>query len=786
MTRRPIRRLAIAVAITALVVGFVPLASAQGAEARVAVAHPSPLPARSTVVASAITTSFDLALTQPNEAALRTYLADLTNPSSPVYRHFLSTAAFARRFGAPLVEVGAVRRYFESFGLHVGALSRGHIILPVSGSTTAIGRAFATPLMTVRVDGRLAAQFGGTASLPAAIAHDVAAVAGLSTVVTPHALALTARASTPVTTPTTCAAATDGASATATTPNSLGGYTVQQQAQLYGLSTAWAKGFTGAGQTIAVYELGPYSPSDLATYFSCYGLSPSVTNVAVDGGNTGAYSDEATIDVEEAAALAPGAAIDVYTAPNNSTGPIDAYQQIADDNVASIVTTSWGTCEQDPSGAPNAEQAIFEQMTAQGQTILAAAGDNGSSDCTGITTNAPAVDDPASQPFVTGVGGLTISSISPLNETVWNDGTNSGGGAGGGGISSLWSRPSWQVAPGIAPTETMRLVPDLSVMADPGTGFIQYFTGGATINCGTNCGSGWSGIGGTSIGPPLMSAVVATAAQQCGVSRLGFINPALYAMATTGFIDVTTGSNDLFGVGVYNAGPGYDMASGLGSPNPATFMGGLCPIVFDPSTSSASVSTPHLDTSSTATVSFTLLNHNGGPMADALVALSATASTGRVLFDADHSSIISDGRAAYSVTTDANGHGSATVSNSEPGPLTVTVTYQGTTLLSSVLTVSGPGSPAALARPSIARVTALVGRARVTVRVPTLASGLSVTGYQYSINGGKTWRSAGVNGASIVIAGLAKGVTYRVIVRYLVGGRASPASAPATVTTRTA
>ncbi len=782
MTPRSARRLAVATAAAALTVGLVPLASAGASQPRVVVAQPMALPPRTTVISSPILTSFDLALAQPRRAALRTYLAELTNPSSANYRHFLTTAQFARRFGAPRAAVAAVSHYFESFGLRVGALSRGHIILPVTGSTSAMARAFATPITTVRVRGRLAAQFSGAASLPGPIAHDIAAVAGLSTVVTPHALALSAR-STPVTA-STCAAATGGAPANATTPNSLGGYTIQQQAQLYGLSSAWANGFTGTGQTIAVYELGPYSPSDLSTYFSCYGINPSVTNVPVDGGNAGAYSDEATIDVEEAAALAPGAAIDVYTAPNNSTGPIDAYQQIADANTATIVTTSWGTCEQDPSGAPNAEQAIFEQMTAQGQTILAASGDNGSSDCTGITTNAPAVDDPSSQPFVTGVGGLTVSSISPLTETVWNDGTNSGGGAGGGGISSLWSRPSWQVAPGIAPSETMRLVPDLSVMADPSTGFIQYFTGSGTVNCGSNCGSGWSSIGGTSIGAPLVSAIVATAAQQCGVARLGFINPALYAMATTGFIDVTTGNNDLFGVGVYSAGPGYDLASGLGSPNPATFMGGLCPSVFDPTTSSASVSTSHFDTSSSATVSFTLHTQNGGPLANALVNVSASASAGRVQFNGDPSSTVANGRAVYSVTTNANGQGSVTVSNTAPGPLTLTVTYQSTTLLSSVVSVTGAAVGSTLARPSIARVLAFATGARVIVRAPALSLGVRIRFFQYSVDGGQTWHAAGSNAASILIRGLAAGTRYRVVVRYLAGGQASGASAPASFTTR--
>lgn len=778
MNHRSPRIASLAAFAAAVVAGLVPLASAGGAQARVVVARPVAIPATFSSVAGPITTSFDVALVEPDHAALSAFLAELTNPASPNYRHFLTTAQFAARFGARANVVDAVRRYFTSFHLRVGALSRGHVILPVSGSTADIARAFSASVATVRTPTHLAAQFVTPATLPAPIAHDVSAVAGLSTVVTPHALVASPRVTAHVATPSTCSNSTGGQSPTATTPNSLGGYSAQQQARLYGLDTAWANGFTGAGETIAVYELANYSPTDVATYDSCYGLTPTITNVKVDGGSTGAYSDEATLDVEEASVLAPGSAIEVYTAPNNSAGPIDAYQRIADDNTASVVTTSWGTCEQDPNGAVNAEQAIFEQMAAQGQTVVAASGDNGSSDCSGITTNAPAVDDPASQPLVTGVGGLSVNSITPLSQTVWNSG-GGGGGAGGGGVSTLWSRPSWQVAPGIAAGEPMRLVPDLSVMGDPATGFIQYYTGTGVVDCGTNCGSGWSSIGGTSIGAPLVSALVAVAAQQCGVSRLGLINPALYAMATTGFNDVTTGNNDIFGVGVYNAGPGYDMASGLGSPNPATFMSGLCPIAFDANASTATVSTNRLRANASATVSFSLRNQDGGPVADASVAVTASAARGTVLFNADPTSHTGAGSAAYAVTSDASGAGSVNVSSSAPGPLTVTVTYENATLLDTVINVAPLIT--SLAAPTITRVVPLVGGAQLFTAVP----GTSTVGaFQYSLNGGRSWRRAAARGASIVIGHLAAGVTYHVVVRYVADRRTSPASKAVAVTAR--
>src|ERR1019366_9928992 len=304
-----------------------------------------------------------------------------------------------------------------------------------------------------------------------------------------------------------------------------------------------------------LYELGQYDPSNTSIFFKCYGLSPTMNTVNVDGGSTGGFNNEATMDVEETAALAPGATLEVYEAPNTSSGNLDLYSRIASDNTAAVVSTSWGDCETDPTGTVAAEQVIFEQMAAQGQTVIAASGDNGSSDCNAIIANAPAVDDPASQPLVTGVGGLTVSSLAnPLTESVWN----ANGGASGGGASQIWSRPAWQNATGITASETMRLVPDLSVMADPATGFMNYNTHNATGNC-----QGWCTIGGTSIGAPLVSALVVTGAQVCGTPRLGLINPTLYNVARTSqaFNDITTGNNDLFGTGVYAAGVGYDTPS---------------------------------------------------------------------------------------------------------------------------------------------------------------------------------------------------------------------------------
>jgi subtilase family serine protease len=775
--------MAIAVALVALAL---PTMNAAATEARVVVAGSAPVPTNVTVVPTAMTTTFDVTLTPRSSTGLANYISSLSDTASANYRHYLTTAQFAQRFGASASSVTAVRDYFGAFGLHVGALSRGRLVLHVKGTTSEIAKAFAAGVETVRrSNGVLAAQLDSNGTVPSAIAQHIAGIAGLSSVVQPSPNTVASHVSSRTAIATTCP--NDGGETT-TTPNANGGYTPFQFAQLYGSASEWANNVTGSGQTIAVYELSAYDPGDLATYLNCYGLTPSITPVSVDGGPTGSYDDEPTLDIEEVAAMAPGASIEIYQGPNNSAGPIDTYQQIADDDTATIVSTSWGTCESDPSGDPSAEQPIFEQMAAQGQTVVSAAGDAGSSDCNGITNNNLAVDDPASQPYVTGVGGLSVNDISPLSETVWNTPVSSGNpGAGGGGISSLWSRPSWQSAPGIAANDTMRLVPDLSTDADPDTGFIQYYTGTGQGVCHQNCQNGWNSVGGTSIGSPMVSSLIAVAAQGCGTARLGFINPSLYAMAATGFVDVTTGSNDLYGVGAYSAGPGYDEASGLGSPDGADFFAGLCPPTFDATKSSFVVSKPSTTLDVPVNVTATLHNTDNDPLANALVSVAATNvnANGQVLIDGDRSSESTNGGASYTVATNANGVAQFSISGSEPGPIDVAVTYESQLIDKTTIQVTANAKTTSKVpgRATIATLSALVGGFELVVRTPSSNGGAAITSYQYSLSGGSRWISLARGAKSIRVSNLAKGKVYRISVRALnVNGAGAASNAKSIVT----
>ena len=293
--------LAVAVSLVALALPFASM-SANASQARVVVAGLTPVPTSDTVVHRAITTSFDLALTQRHDAALSAYIASLSNTGSRNYHHYLTPAQYAARYGASAPSVAALRTYFEGYGLRVTSLSAGHDILHVTGTTTDIARAFDAPLETVRMsDGALDAHFTSSASLPRALAGDVTAVAGLDTV-TPLSTNLELSRDVPsVATAGTCPAA---GSSSGTTPNSVGGYTVQQQAGLYGLTAAWSAGHTGVGQTIGVYELANYDSSDAQTYFTCYGLTPTISSaILIRAGRAG---DGATTAVTTAPVAVAG------------------------------------------------------------------------------------------------------------------------------------------------------------------------------------------------------------------------------------------------------------------------------------------------------------------------------------------------------------------------------------------------------------------------------------------------------------------------------------------------
>ncbi len=528
----------------------------------------------------------------------------------------LTRGGFAPRFGGSPAAAVDLRRLARAAGLTAAPAAADGLLQPVTGTAGQLERFFHTRLSKVRLaDGTLGRRASTPAELPRPLAGSVTTVVGLDDLTVRQPVSLVTPSVEVDPTGSGSSAVSAGsdplaphACAAAQADDSNGGvFTDDAIASLYGADGLYQSGADGDGQTIAVYELEPFAPTDVAAFDTCYfgaaesaAMSDRLHVIPVDGGQAaGTGVGEAALDVENVSALAPGAQIDVYEAPNTTAGSLDEFSRIIADDTASVVTTSAGLCEaamqSDEPGVQAIENVLFEQAAAQGQTVVAAAGDDGSSDCgtEGNRAVAPSlsVDDPASQPFVLGVGGTSVSSGSAPTESVWNDGP-SGGGGGGGGISQTWEAPGWQVdggVPGFAdptviaaaeahPTArfcarqagTCREVPDVSAAADPEAGAITVYYNGQ-----------WTADGGTSSAAPLWAAMLidtestmACRAGQPTGNRLGFAVPLLYAVASNpttyaaSFNDITTGTNSIVAAttGIYPATVGYDMATGLGTP----------------------------------------------------------------------------------------------------------------------------------------------------------------------------------------------------------------------------
>jgi subtilase family serine protease len=549
-------------------------------------------------VASNTPMQISVALRPQDPAALDSFATAVSTPGSSDYGQYITPAQFAARFGPTDAVISAVENSLRAHGLTPGTVTANHLAIPITATVGQLEQAFSVSLLRVTLPSDSHAIVNSAAPLlDANIAGAVQGVEGLSTLSAPHPLlqrsdvlrssARVSHSTRHVATggPQPCSAATSAA------PDQ-SAYTADQIASAYGFSGLYQAGDEGAGQTVAIYELEPYSPSDIAAYQSCYGTHTSVSNVNVDGGaGSGSGQGEAALDIEQVIGLAPKTNVLVYEGPNSNSGspgagPYDTWNAIISQDRARVVTASWGQCEAlEGATDANEENTLFEEAAAQGQTVVSASGDEGSEDCNNPPLQPDAslgVDDPSSQRYVTGVGGTTLSAIGPRpTEKVWNNGGNVGGllgfqpGAGGGGVSSFWGMPSYQAnAPSSLHVQrsSSRESPDVSADADPDSGYLVYWQGS------------WGGIGGTSGAAPLWAALIAltNASSACHGSVVGFANPALYEVAAAtyaeDFNDITRGNNDFTGTngGKYAAGTGYDMASGLGTPNGASLAASLC------------------------------------------------------------------------------------------------------------------------------------------------------------------------------------------------------------------
>ena len=460
----------------------------------------------------------DVTLKLPDPSAVSSFIASLSDRSSPNFRHFLRPGQFGRRFGPSLSEVAAVDASLRALDLDPGRVTSNRVIIPLTAPASTIDLAFHVNLVRYRLPGGRAVFTSlSPPSVAAAVSPDIEGVIGLNDLVEPHSSlksssvrqAVAPRRSRTLAPRAAGPSPCDAAIAAAEKVDS---NTADRLASYYGMTPLYSLGDFGQGVHVALVEFEPNLPSDINGYKACYKLHTTVNYIEVDGGSgTGPGSGEAALDIEDVIGLAPRATIDVYQGAADSTSSdiLDVYSAILTAQTDQIISTGWGVCELDTveSGGGSAflssEQTLFKQAATQGQTIFAAAGDSGSTDCLGDTgtTNGAAlsVDDPASQPYVIGVGGTSFATTS---ENVWNDSTTQNG-AGGGGVSSLWCMPSYQTqtttagksdVPGLISSDSvlassltgtdcpagsyMREVPDVSADADPDTGYTVYATPG--------------------------------------------------------------------------------------------------------------------------------------------------------------------------------------------------------------------------------------------------------------------------------------------------------------------
>lgn len=450
----------------------------------------------------------------------------------------VSREEFAARYGADPGVIEQVKAFARQYNLTVTEVSSERRTVKLSGNAADMSSAFGAKLERYEHEGVQYRARTGAVQIPKDLAGSIEAVLGLDN--RPHAKPHFRRRG----------EFTQRLAA----PRAIS-YTPVEVAQLY----QFPLDVDGTGQTIGILELGGgYRPDDLQTYFSSIGVKqPTVTWVSVDHGNnspTNANSADAEVmlDIEVAGAVASGAKIVVYFAPNTTNGFQDALSTAIHDaaNQPLVVSISWGAPESGwTEQAMTAFDAAAQDAALLGVSICAAAGDNGSSD--GVNDGRDHVDFPASSPHIIACGGTNLqgSDGSVSSETVWNNGAQ--GGATGGGFSTQFPLPSWQASAGVTPAPGGgRGVPDVAGDADPQSGYQVLVDGELMV------------IGGTSAVSPLWSGMIALLNQKLG-KPLGFLQPTLYGLPTPAraFDDITEGSN-----GSFSAAQGWDACTGLGSP----------------------------------------------------------------------------------------------------------------------------------------------------------------------------------------------------------------------------
>ncbi len=509
------------------------------------------------------------------------------DPSSPQYHQWLTPEQFAGRFGLSENDLQQITAWLQQVGFSDIRPARSRTFVDMAGTASQVQLAFGTSIRHYRLNGKLHYANASDPVLPRALIGVVSAIRGLSDF---HPRSHAVRTS----------------SQPRFTSSISGNHFMAPGdfAVIYNVQPLYNAGIDGTGQKIAIAGQTDIKVSDIEAFQKASGLPIKDPQTILDGADPGTVSGdetEADLDIEWSGAVARGATI-IFV---NSKDALNSAIYAIDQNVAPVLSISYGLCE---TGTPGAQliaiSSIFQQANTQGITVVAASGDQGAADCdVPATATAPptksaskglAVDFPASSPYVTGAGGTEFnengqtywsttnngnagSALSYIAEIAWNDTTTDGIlASSGGGASIRFVKPIWQRGLGV-PADGFRDVPDIALNSSPDHDPYLICSAGWCTNGFRNSQTFLDAVGGTSAAAPAFAGIVALINQKLRSSQ-GNMNPILYALAASApgaFHDVTVGSNVVpcvigkpnctTGTMGYTAGPGYDQVTGLGS-----------------------------------------------------------------------------------------------------------------------------------------------------------------------------------------------------------------------------
>jgi subtilase family serine protease len=505
------------------------------------------------------------------QVELDQFLAGLQDPTSSDFHHWLSPEEFGNHFGPSPDDINAVTGWLTSHGFVLEAVGEGKSWINFSGTAADVQASFHTTIHIYQVNGRLYHANAEDPSIPRGLADVVAGVASLND--------FPRRPMHNVIGPAVQPDYTSGS----THSLSPGDFAV-----IYDVTALYSAGINGSGQSIAIVGRTHPSGTEWATFRTLMGLPANPPTVIVNGpdpGDLGGNEDvEADLDVEWSGAVAMNATILFVT--SQSTGTTDGVdlsaQYIVDNKLAPVMSTSFGECEADLGTSGNQfYNNLWQQAAAEGITAFVSSGDSGAAGCNAAGDargSGKAVNGLASTPCNVAVGGTEFnegtgtywsgtnngytSALSYIPEVVWNESGANGGSdlyATGGGLSIEYTKPSWQVAPGV-PSNNRRSVPDVA-LSSAGHDAYLVETLGALYE-----------VYGTSAASPSMAGLMALVVEKTGQSQ-GNANTRFYQLGNAQygaggvvvFHDITSGSNSVPGVTGYSAGTGYSCTTGLGS-----------------------------------------------------------------------------------------------------------------------------------------------------------------------------------------------------------------------------